>query len=167
MKLLKAIKDDYFEMLPPAIFFLVAFMLILITKRLILTEYGISWSGFGAACVGAIMVAKVVLIVDKLPFLNRFAEHKLIYATSWKCLIYVLAANLVQYLEHVVPLLLKHKSFTVAQQLFMSETVWPHFWLIQMWLSVLFFIYCAMRELVRAIGRDKVVDMFFGERSEG
>jgi len=32
----------------------------------------------------------------------------------------------------------------------------PHFWLV-----VLFFIYCAMRELVRAIGKDKVVSMFF------
>jgi hypothetical protein len=57
MKLLKTIKHDYLEMLPPAIFFFIAFTLILLTKRLILSEYGISWTGFGAACVGAILVA--------------------------------------------------------------------------------------------------------------
>ncbi|WP_281171349.1 hypothetical protein [Desulfatirhabdium butyrativorans] len=39
--------------------------------------------------------------------------------------------------------------------------MWPQFWLIQMWLAVLFLIYCAMRELVRVIGRDKVIHMFF------
>jgi hypothetical protein len=161
MKLLKTIKHDYLEMLPPAIFFFISFMLILITKRLILSEYGISWSGLGAACAGAILVAKVVLIVDKLPFVNRFADRQLIYAASWKCLIYLIAANLVQYMEHIIPLLLKHKGLLEAHQLFMSETVWPHFWLMQIWLTVLFFIYCALRELVRVIGRDKVMQMFF------
>ena len=66
-------------MFPPAIFFFIAFMLILVTKRLILSEYGISWTGFGAACAGAILVAKVVLIVDKLAFMNRFFNQQLIY----------------------------------------------------------------------------------------
>jgi hypothetical protein len=35
-----------------------------------------------------------------------------------------------------------------------------------MWLVVLFFIYCAMRELVRAVGPEKVIKMFFGSRKE-
>jgi len=35
-----------------------------------------------------------------------------------------------------------------------------------MWLAVLFLVYCAMRELVRAIGRDKVIYMFFGGRKD-
>lgn len=165
MKLLKTIKHEYLEMLPPAIFFFIAFIMILITKRLILTEYDISWTGFGAAVVGAVMVAKVVLIVDKLPFVNRFADRQLIYAASWKCLIYLLAANLVQYLEHIVPLLLKHKGLSEAHRLFMTETVWTHFWLIQMWLSVLLFVYCALRELVRVIGKQKVMRLFFSNRS--
>lgn len=53
MNLLKTIKHNYLEILPPAIFFFIAFTLILITKRLILSEYGISWTGFSAAFVGA------------------------------------------------------------------------------------------------------------------
>jgi len=143
MKLLKTIQHDMLEILPPAIFFFIAFTLILLTKRLILSEYGISWTGFGAAFVGAMLVGKVVLIVDKIPFVNRFPDRQLIYTASWKCLIYVLAANLVQYLEHIVPLMLKHKGLSEAHQLFMSETLWPHFWLIQMWLVVLLF--CLLR----------------------
>ena len=165
MKLLKSIKQNYLEILPPAIFFFIAFSLILVTKRLILSEYGISWTGFGAAVVGALLVGKVVLIVDKLPFLNRFSDRLLIYAASWKCLIYYLAAVLVQWLERIVPLLMKHERFMEANRILMAKTVWPHFWLIQMWLAVLFSVYCALRELVRAIGREKVVRMFFGGKS--
>lgn len=165
MKILKTIKRNYVEILPPTIFFLIAFCLILVTKRLILREYGISWTGFGAAIIGALLVGKVVLIVDKLPFVNKFPDHPLIYNTSWKSLIYFLAALLVHYLDHVVPLLTKHESFMVANRHLVDEMVWPQFWLIQMWLAVLFFIYCAMRELVRVIGRDKVIHMFFVGRS--
>jgi len=165
VKLLNKIKLDYLEILPPAIFFFIAFSLILVTKRLILSEYGISWTGFGSAVIGAMMVGKVVLIVDKLPFVNRFPDRQLIYSASWKCLIYFLAAVLLQYLERLVHLLVKHESFMDANRSFLTETVWPHFWLIQIWLAVLFFVYCAMRELVRAIGKEKVMGMFFGGRN--
>ena len=166
MKILNKIKQEYLELLPPASFFFIAFSLILLTKRLILSEYGISWSGFGAACMGALMVGKIVLIADKIPFVNRFPDRQLIYNASWKCLIYFLSALLLQYLERIVPLVLKHESFMQAQQQFMAVTVWPHFWLIQIWLAVLFFVYCAMRELVRAIGRDKVIAMFFSGQAK-
>ena len=161
MKLFTTIKHDFLEILPPAIFFLIAFTLILITKRLILSEYGISWTGFGSAFIGAFLIGKVVLLVDKLPFVNRFPDRQLIYNASWKCLIYVVAAILLQYLEGIVPLLRKHAGLMDAHQHLLAETVWPHFLLIQIWLVVLFFVYCAMRELVRAIGKDKVVSMFF------
>jgi hypothetical protein len=165
MKLFKNIQHDFFEILPPTIFFLIAFSLILVTKRLILREYGISWTGFGAAIVGAFLVGKVVLIVDKLPFVNKFPDHPLIYNTLWKSLIYFLAALLVRYLEHVVSFLSKHENFMEANRHLMDEIVWSQFWLIQMWLAVLFMIYCAMRELVRVIGREKVIHMFFSSKS--
>ncbi len=147
-------------------FLLHRFTLILLTKRLVLSEYGISWSGFGSAAIGAYLVGKVVLIVDKLPFVNRFPGRRLILKATWKCCIYFLFAVLLQWLERIVPFLLKHGSFTEANRHFVTETVWPHFWLIQMWLVVLFFVYCAMRELVRAVGQDKVMRMFFGGRSD-
>jgi hypothetical protein len=161
MKLLETVKNAFFEILPPTIFFLIAFLLILFTKRMILSEYGISWTGFGAAVVGAMLVGKVVLMVDKLPFVNKFPDRPLVYNTLWKSLIYFLAALLVRYLMHVVPLLTKHESFMEANRHLASEVVWPHFWLLQMWLAVLFLIFCAMRELIRVIGRDKVIQMFF------
>lgn len=48
---------------------------------MILSEYGISCTGFGAAVVGAMLVGKVVLMVDKLPFVNKFSDWLLIYNT--------------------------------------------------------------------------------------
>jgi hypothetical protein len=164
MKPLNKIKQVFFEILPPTIFFFIAFSLILATKRLMLSEYGIPWTGFGEAVIGALLVAKVVLIVDKLPFVNKFPEKPLIYNTLWKSLIYFLAALFIHYLMQVIPLLVKHESLMEASRHLFDEIVWSRFWLIQMWLTVLFLIYCAMRELIRVVGRDKFIHMFFGRQ---
>ncbi len=164
MKLLETIKNDFLEIIPPTIYFFFAFVLILTTKRMILSEYQISWTGFGAAVVGAILAGKVVLMVDKLPFVNRFPNRPLVYNTLWKSLLYFLAALIVSYLNQIVHFLRKHEGLLEANRHLWAEVVWPHFWLLQMWLAVLFLIFCAMRELIRVIGRDKVIQMFFGSR---
>ena len=44
----------------------------------------------------------------------------------------------------------------------MEGIVWPLFWLVQMWLLVLLFVYCTLRELIRAIGKRKLTALFFG-----
>jgi hypothetical protein len=40
--------------------------------------------------------------------------------------------------------------------------VWPHFLAIEILLVVLILAYNTMHELVRVIGKDRVVEMFFG-----
>src|SRR5947207_12894037 len=53
--------------LPPTIFFFVGFNLILWTKRLILEEHGVEFSGFLTATLAALLVGKAVLVTDNLP----------------------------------------------------------------------------------------------------
>jgi hypothetical protein len=56
--------------LPPTIFFFIGFNLILWTKRLILEERGIEFSGFLTATIAALLVGKAVLVTDNLPFMQ-------------------------------------------------------------------------------------------------
>ena len=51
MKLLATLKHEFRLLLPPTIFFFIAFVLIATTKRLILREYGIPLTGYGAALI--------------------------------------------------------------------------------------------------------------------
>jgi hypothetical protein len=162
MNIIKAIKHDFLQILPPTIFFLISFSLLFATRQLILREYGLSLPGFGVAVIGAMLVGKVVLMVDKLPFVDRYPDKPLIYNACWKSLIYFLAALLVRCLKPIAPLLIEHESLVDATRHFVSTTVWPEFWLVQMWLGVLFLVYCSLRELVRVLGSDRVIQMFFG-----
>ena len=155
-------RHEFHEVLPPTIFFLITFHIVLLDRALMLREYGLRLASVGAAVVMALLVAKVVLIADKLPFINRFPEKPLIYNVVWKTIIYVVASLFVHYLEHLIPLWWRSGEFLEANAHLWQEIVWPHFWAIQLWLTVLIFVYCAAREMVRIIGRDRITGMFFG-----
>src|SRR5262245_45417777 len=156
------VKHEFHEVLPPTIFFLITFHIVLLSRALMLREYGLRLSSVAAASVMALLVAKVVLIADMLPLINRFPEKPLIYNVMWKSIIYVAAALLLHYLEHLAPLWWHSGQFLEANGELWRDIVWPHFWAIQLWLIVLIFIYCASRELIRIIGRDYIMRIFFG-----
>jgi hypothetical protein len=78
-KLGAVIVREFKEVIPPTVFFFVGFNLILFTKRLMLSEYLIAYTGFLVATTGALIVGKVVLIADKMPILRRFDYAPLAY----------------------------------------------------------------------------------------
>ena len=53
-------------------------------------------------------------------------------------------------------------NFAAANQKLLAEMVWPHYWAIQILLTVLIFAYCVFSELARLIGPEKLRRMFFG-----
>jgi hypothetical protein len=161
-RLWEVMQREFYEVLPPTIFFLIAFHIVVLDRILLLRQYGLSLSSVAGATVAALLVAKIVLITDKFPFVNRFPDKPLIYNVVWKTAIYVAASLLAHYLEHLIPAWWRMGGFLPATRHLWGEMVWPHFWAIQLWLIVLIFIYCAGRELVRAIGRKQVQMMFFG-----
>ncbi len=63
-----------------------------------------------------------------------------------------------------VPLVFHGKGFVAANRALIASFDWHHAALIHMWLLVLLFGYCSLRELVRHIGPAKVARMFFHSR---
>jgi hypothetical protein len=112
--------------------------------------------------VAALILGKAVLIADMLPFINLYPNKPLVYNVAWKTAIYLLASMLVHYLERLIDFWREAGGFVAGNQRLLSEVVWPHFWAIQILLLVLIAFYCTIHELVRAIGRDKFLEMFFG-----
>jgi len=161
-KVWSTIKHEFWEVLPPTIFFFISFHIVLLDRALMAREYGLKPTSMVAATIGALLIAKVVLIADTLSVVNRFPEKPLIYNVVWKTAIYVAASLLLHYLEHLVPIWWHLGSFSAANDQLAKEIVWPHFWATQLWLVVLIFVYCSLRELARVIGRHRVVQIFFG-----
>ena len=161
-KILKILKKEFLEILPATIFFFIAFHLVAFTEALILREYNVPVSTTALVTVSALVIGKAILLADKLPFINRFPNKPLIYNIVWKTFIYLLVALFIRYLEVLIPMLMKHQSWSLANQHLQQEIVWPHFWAVQIWVWALLLGYAIVREIVREIGGRKAIEMFFG-----
>jgi hypothetical protein len=161
-RIVTKLKNEFSKVIFPAIFFFITFQLIAYTRDLYLQQHGINVTSVVAATIGALVVAKVIVVVNMLPFMNRFPDKPLIYNILWKTWIYILATFLVRYVENIFPFFMETRDFVQANHNLLDAIIWPRFWATQIWLSVLFFIYVALRELVEALGRERVTRMFFG-----
>ena len=161
-KFWKTLKHEIVEAIPPAIFFFIAFHLIAFTRVLMEAQYNIELTTVMNATIGALVVAKVVLLADLLPFVNRFPDKPLVYNIVWKSLIYQAAGILVTYLERLWEFHGKYGDISAANSHMIKELVWPHFWAVQIWLFILFVLYCTLRELTRVLGPERMKAMFFG-----
>ena len=161
-KLSTKLKDELFKLLPPTIFFFVALHIVTFVRVLALKGTGISPLSSMSIAVAALILGKAVLLADMLPMVNRFPNKPLIYNVAWKTLIYWLVATLIHYLERLVDFWRQTGGFVAGNQKLLAEIVWPHFWAIQIILLVLIVMYCMMHELVRVIGKEKTLRIFFG-----
>src|SRR2546422_3472662 len=159
---MKKLKEEFFKLLPPTIYFFVALHIVAFVRVLMLEKTGIAPSSSISVAVAALILGKAVLIADMLPMINRFPNKPLIYNVAWKTLIYLLAATLIHYLERLIDFWRQTGGFVAGNQKLLAEIVWPHFWAIQIILLVLIVMYCTMHELVRVIGKEKVLRIFFG-----
>jgi hypothetical protein len=161
-KLSTKLKEEFFALLPPTIFFFVALHIVAFVRVLMLKGTRISPVSTISVAVGALILGKAVLIADMLPMINRFPDKPLIYNVAWKTWIYLLVATLIHYLERLVDFWRQAGGLVAGNEKLLAEIVWPHFWAIQIILLVLIVMYCTMHELVRVIGREKVLRIFFG-----
>ena len=80
----------------------------------------------------------------------------------WKTAIYLFVAGVIHYLERLYEFSKQAGGMAAGNEKLLAEMVWPHFWAVQILLFVLILMYCTGRELVRVIGKDLVMRMFFG-----
>jgi hypothetical protein len=151
--------------LPPTIFFFVGFNLILWTKRLILQEQGVEFSGFFTAIVAALLVGKAVLVTDNLPFMRRFDGAPMIQPILFKSAIYWLCVLIVRLVEEIVHFVAGGGAIAAFGDHFVNHFSLPRFLSIQIWLMVLFLAYVAIHELNELFGDGELYRLFFRWRS--
>ena len=156
------LKEEFFKLLPPTIFFFVALHIVAFVHVLMLERTGISPSSSVSIAIAALLLGKAVLIADMLPIINRFPNKPLIYNVAWKTVIYWLISVAIHYVERLIEFWRQTGSFAAGNKKLLAEIIWPHFWAIQIILFVLIAMYCMMHELVRVMGREKVMKIFFG-----
>lgn len=165
IKIFSLVKKTVSEILPAFLFFLVMFHVVLFTRMLTLKEFGIAPHASAVAVIGALLVAKVIFIADKLAFLNLYPRRPLIWNVLLKTVVFGVLIFLFLYVEEIFRQRHRYGSFVSGYAHLGKDVVWPIFWTEEIWLTVLLFFYCAAVELFRVVGVGKVRKLFFsGEK---
>ena len=161
-KFARTVMHEFAEMVPPTIYFFVIFHIVALIRELMTKNTGIDISTSTSIGIASLILGKAVLLANALPFINRFPEKPLIWNVCWKTALYFVVALVIHYLERLYDFWKVAPGLVAANQKLLSEMIWPHFWAIQILLSVLIFVYCVTSELARVVGPGKLKAMFFG-----
>lgn len=117
------------------------------------------------ATIGALIVAKAILIVENLP-IARFFSGRLVFNALWKTLLFGAVALLFRFIEELIPLIPKHEGLVNAIVHLYEEVSWPQFWVFQLWLFSALLLYCLASDLARRVGAENLKGMIFGSKPE-
>lgn len=159
---LKWLKVQIIHVIPAIIYFFIAFSLINITIGLMLDLHHYPFYPYFKIIIGAIIVGKLLLIVDSFSFINLFPNKPMIWNILWRMLIYNSVAILFRTSDLFFRLLYNFHGFTdLIRQLeltFLKDT----FWAVQMWVFMVFLGYIIFTEFSRVLGSHKMKEMIFG-----
>ena len=158
------VKEEVRKILVVAVFFSIGFCLIHVSNRLLTEGSNVQIASLTRAILGGFIVAKVLLIVDILPFVHAFPGKPLIQNIAWKSSLYVAAAIVFLYIEPFVKSLFKGLGLSAALSRAWQELMLPRTWATLIWLAMLLLVFVTITELSRVIGKDQLEHMFFGRK---
>lgn len=159
---LKWVKREILHALPAIIFFAISFNLIVFSEDLMFKKHYFSASYFLSATIGAILIGKILLIIDSFSFLNAFPKKPLIYNIVWKFLIYTFAVLLFRIFDNFFHAASHFKNMDLAYQYTSMALSSSIFWAIQTWITMLFLIYVTANEFIERLGRKKILKLLLG-----
>ena len=161
-KILEKLKEEFFAILPPTIFFFVALHLVTFIRVLIAKGTHFQPVSTMSIAIAALILGKAVLIADMLPPINRYPNKPLAYNIVWKTMIYLLMASVIHYVERLIDFSRQAGGVVAGNEKLLAEIVWPHYLAVEIILFILILAYCTVRELARVIGKEKMLRLFFG-----
>ncbi len=160
---------EFKEVIPPTLFFLVGFNVIVLTTQLLLNDYLTGYftglANFILATTAALVVGKAVLVANHMPFLRRYDTAPLIQPILFKTVAYCILVFLARFLEHLVRYFIDGGTFAGIPDYVAEHFSWNRFFAVQIWIFVLFLIYTTFSELNELFGQGELYKILFKRRS--
>jgi hypothetical protein len=163
MYMLQIIKKEIVHVLPVFFFFLIFFTLINWIETLLFDQVGMEGFKFYQVLLAAALIAKIVLVIDHMSWIDRYKNTPLAISITWKTLFYWLILFFVRLMIKFVPVFWDNSQNLQADLLQSFCSVqWNLFLSVQAYYLMLLFIFVAFKELVSKIGKKKAKELFFG-----
>jgi hypothetical protein len=157
------LKKELLEMLPPTLFFLVTFCLVVLTRDLMFQDTDIGMMTYAAAAIGALIIGKSVLIADALPIWHRFDARPRATLIVGRTIAYALIALLFQILEELIPLARSQGSLGAGFDALAHAVNWSRFWGTHIQLLVLLALYNIIAVIAEELGKENFTKLLLGK----
>ncbi|MGE3919386.1 MAG: hypothetical protein AB7F64_00325 [Gammaproteobacteria bacterium] len=148
------------------VYFMYAFFIALFVgaittyKRLVLNQYAISYANYGYGIIEGLILAKIVIIGQKLKLGERFHDRPLIIPVIYKTILFTIFVFIFTIIEEIVVGLIKHEKWNVIFHFFIGLGLYELFAKLLL-MFIFFLLFFAFLELGRVIGRRKLYELFF------
>jgi len=148
--------------LPAIIYFMLAFNFIHFTMNLVRSPFDHHYTSYLSMSIDALIMGKVIIISNSLPFINAFPRKPLIYNISWKFMIYAVFVFLLWSIDSMLHLMKHYNIFNIAWNQFLHSLTTPIFMASILWVWVLLAVYVTCDEILTAVGKKKIMQLLFG-----
>jgi len=153
------------EALPPTLFFAGGFNLIVFSMNLVLADYYIQFASFMLATMSALIVGKAVLVAHKMRFLRAFDTAPLIFPIMFKTVVFWAFVLVARLLEAILHYIAETGAIAGFGEHLLERFSWHRFAFIQIWILVLFLIYCTVAEFNTLFGDGELTRLLFRSSS--
>ena len=149
------------EMAPVILFFFIAFLLIAVMFKLFVSQYQIEFSAFTKAAIAALILGKVVALLDWAQAGYRFDSHRRIVVVAGKTFVYALVVIVLGIGEKIFEAYRKADSLGEAVSNLIANANFDRFMGLVLLISLVVFVYLVMQEIEGAMGKGALFKLFF------
>ncbi len=161
MSITERIRHEIREIGLVTLHFLVCFLLFLSLKKLLLAEYEIEIAVLGTAVVGALVVAKVVVLLEKTSFGDRFRSVLPFFHVLWRSGCYTAAVFVVTLAESAFDVYREGTEPGALLGVLWAGRDFAHFLAMNLGVGLAFLIYNCFSEIDRHLGEGGLRRLFF------
>jgi hypothetical protein len=161
MEILKKIFKEIRVIARTAAYFAVVFLLMMVMKKLYLADYNIEFTGVSQAIVGALIMAKVILLMELITFGSWVQSQPPIVDVTLRTLLYSAGVVAVTVLEKAFEARHEAGSFGQAFSYLFNHRDIYHVWATAIGSVGSIFVYNAFSVVQRTMGKNGLANFFF------
>ncbi len=162
LKFLHWLKEEIVGVIPAVVYFCIVLNLIYFTAGLTLKPGVPRYFSHLAVTLGALVIGKIMLVINSFSFINAFPNKPLIYNILWKFSIYIFCIVLLWLTHNFLHFYFSFHDGFIALSILEMELSSPIFWSSLIWVLITFLCYVIFSDLARKIGYKKMWCIFFG-----
>jgi len=157
------IRHEIREVSAATLYFLIGFGLILVLFKLLLDQYDIHLVAVSKAVIGALICAKVVVLLKNRRVMQRFSDGPGYVAVLFKTVVYDVGLFAILLIEKTIERYGEAGGVGAALRHVFETRDIHHVLAVALMASVMFLFYNAFGELGSRLGEDNVRAVFFGK----